>query len=67
LRESGSIENNADIVVFIYRDEVYHEKTKEKDTIELIFAKFRNGDSGALVKLKFFKEFQKIIEIVKGA
>ncbi len=48
LRDSGSIEQDADLVLFLYRDEVYHEQTPEKGVAELIVAKQRNGATGTL-------------------
>lgn len=46
LRESGQIEQDADIITFIYREEVYNEKTLNKGVAELITTKFRNGEIG---------------------
>ncbi len=46
LRESGSIENDADIVIFLYRDEYYNPKTDKKNVCRLIVAKQRNGPTG---------------------
>lgn len=52
LRESGGIENNADIVMFIYRDEVYNPDTDRKGVADILVAKHRNGPVGQIV-LKF--------------
>lgn len=58
LRESGSIEQDADIVSFLYRDDYYNQESEKRNIIEIIIAKQRNGPVGT-VELVFMKDFNK--------
>lgn len=64
LRESGSIEQDADVVMFIYRDEVYNEETERKNQADVIVAKHRNGPTG-VVSLYFRKELTQFANLSK--
>ncbi|PTM56880.1 replicative DNA helicase [Desmospora activa] len=62
LRESGSIEQDADIVSFLYRDDYYNEESEKKNIIEVILAKHRNGPVGK-VELLFLKNYNKFLSL----
>ncbi|MDQ1911158.1 replicative DNA helicase [Paenibacillus sp. GD4] len=62
LRESGSIEQDADIVAFLYRDDYYDKESEKKNIIEIIIAKQRNGPVGT-VELAFLKNFNKFVSL----
>lgn len=62
LRESGALEQDADLVMFIYRDEYYNPDTEKPGIAEIIIAKHRNGPTGSL-ELGFIKEFTKFVNL----
>jgi len=62
LRESGSIEQDADLVVFIYRDEYYNDESDQQGIAEVILAKHRNGPTDA-IKLSFLKRYAKFADL----
>lgn len=62
LRESGSIEQDADIVAFLYRDDYYDQDSENKNVIEILIAKQRNGPVGK-VELAFLKEYNKFVNL----
>ncbi len=62
IRESGSIEQDADIVAFLYRDDYYDKESENKNMIEIIIAKQRNGPTGT-VSLAFVKEYNKFVNL----
>lgn len=63
LRDSGQIEQDSDLIAFLYRDDYYDRESKYKDHIEIILAKHRNGPVGT-VKLAFLKEYGKFLDLV---
>ena len=65
LRESGAIEQDADIVMFLYRDDYYNKESPEKDIAEVIIAKQRAGSTGT-VKLYWMGNYTKFVNIEKS-
>ncbi len=64
LRESGAIEQDADVVVFLYRDEVYHPDTADAGIAEVIVSKHRNGPTGT-VKLAFLPQYTRFANMAR--
>ncbi len=65
IRESGSIEQDADIVAFLYRDDYYDPETDKQNIIEIIIAKQRNGPTGK-IELVFLKNYNKFVNLERA-
>ena len=65
LRESGSIEQDADIVMFLYRDDYYNKDSEDKDVTEVIISKHRGGSTGT-IKLKWMGSYTKFANLARG-
>jgi len=60
LRESGALEQDADLVMFLYRDDYYNQESAQQGMAELIVAKHRNGPTGT-INLYFFKQYMRFV------
>ncbi len=65
LRESGSIEQDADVVIFIYRDELYDPGSPDRGTAEILVSKHRNGPTG-MTRLAFLEHYTRFANMAKG-
>jgi replicative DNA helicase len=66
LRESGALEQDADVILFIYRDEVYKPESPDKGTAEILISKQRNGPTG-MVRLTFLGEYTRFEGYASGS
>jgi replicative DNA helicase len=65
LRESGSLEQDSDVVMFIYREELYNPETPDRGTAEIILSKHRNGPTGS-VHLAFLDHYTRFANMARG-
>ena len=64
LRESGSIEQDSDVVMFIYRDEIYNPESSDRGTAEIIVSKHRNGPTG-VTQLAFLDHYTRFANMAR--
>jgi replicative DNA helicase len=64
LRESGSLEQDADVVMFLYRDEIYNPETADRGVAEVLLAKHRNGPTGK-ISLSFLENYTKFVNMAR--
>jgi replicative DNA helicase len=64
LRESGSIEQDSDVVIFLYRDEIYNPDSDQRGMAEVIISKHRNGATG-MTKLSFMSNYTKFADMAR--
>jgi replicative DNA helicase len=64
LRESGSLEQDADVVMFLYRDEMYNPDSSDRGSAEVIVAKHRNGPTGK-VSLAFLDHYTRFADMAR--
>ncbi|HVT78524.1 MAG TPA: DnaB-like helicase C-terminal domain-containing protein, partial [Acidimicrobiales bacterium] len=65
LRESGSLEQDADVVMFLYRDDVYHQDSADKGMAEVLVAKHRSGPTG-MTQLAFLPQFTRFADMPRN-
>jgi replicative DNA helicase len=64
LRESGALEQDADVVMFLYRDEIYNPDSPDRGTAEILIAKHRNGPTG-MCRLAYLDRYTKFANMAR--